>query len=69
MEADGKRARALALKILVVNAIVLGALAIATWLGLVALFEPRRGLMTAAFAACAAGDAVLALVLVLVSRS
>jgi hypothetical protein len=31
------------------------------------LFEPRRGLMTAAFAGCAALDAVL--LLILVSRS
>jgi hypothetical protein len=56
--------RALALKILVANVAVLGLLAMATWAGWIPLFEPRRELMTAAFAACAALDALIALFLV-----
>jgi hypothetical protein len=59
--------RALAIKILLANVVLLGVLAIATWVGWLPVFEPRRELMTAAFAACAAVDAVLALFLV--SRS
>jgi hypothetical protein len=59
--------RALALKILLVNIVILGLLALATWIGWIPVFAPRRGLMTAAFAACAALDAAIALFLV--SRS
>jgi hypothetical protein len=56
--------RALAVKILLGNVLVLGLLALATWVGWIPMFEARRGLMTAAFAACATVDALFALFLV-----
>ena len=56
--------RRLAIRILLVNIVVLALLALATWLAWLPVPEARRGVMTAAFAACAALDAVLALFLV-----
>jgi hypothetical protein len=56
--------RALAIKILLGNALVLGVLALASWAGWIPMLDARRGLMTAAFASCAAVDALFALFLI-----
>jgi hypothetical protein len=55
--------RLLAVRILWINTVILGLLAITAWAGVLPVVESSRQLIAAAFAFCAVLDAILALVI------
>jgi hypothetical protein len=63
--ADAKRA--LAIRILYVNAVVFGLLALVVWIGVIPVVDSARPMIAAACAVCAVFDILFALLLV--SRS